>query len=172
MEWWQILLLIFSILITVFLFAVFLDIAMVITFSQKLERRVKALSIILTEKKQLICLCYKDLESYSGKLSEIDESLYKKTLALNTESLEAEQINETEKTLRDAWARLDFAFEKQGRDPKQQEIVENYRDLNANYRQCTASYNYDVTGYNYWIKVPLASFLPWVLGYRRKEKLN
>lgn len=170
MNWWQILVLILLILVVLYLFAAFVCLGMSTNFKNKLQERLKAMSIILTEEKSLLLLAFSNLEK-AGKLKEEDLALVKMIKELNPEDLKEDQINEISSKLTQGWSKYEFIISKVYKK-RSNEPIENYKDLSANMMQCSASYNADIKGYNYWISVPLAGFFPYLAGYRKKELIK
>lgn len=163
MEWWQILILILLILAVLYLFAASICMGMAIVFKEKLKENTKALSIIMTEQKSLLLLAFERANRQQWEIEALRN--------LETEELKEENISSLAAVIRNSYSRLEYDLNKKPTKEKR-DFKENYGDLSANYAQVCANYNSAVIGYNYWIKVPLASLLPHIAGYRKKEPLK
>jgi hypothetical protein len=147
----------------------------ILDFRGRLKKRIAALSVLFGEKKDVLM----SLADYYRKadLDLTDED--NKALALvastdckNVKEKEAQEIHDMlssfEKRLTylgasNAWIR---------RGDEYQSLAAVLSDLDANYRRIVAIYNSDLVGYEYWRKTPLYRLWLYLLGFRKKKRLN
>lgn len=167
MNWLQILLYAFSIFLVIYVFVFFYALESLITFRSRLKKRTLAISLLLSEKKDvllsMLALMEKDIKDESTK----EEATQVRWLKVN--KLQAKEIENCLNLLSSLQKRL-VLFANNNEHGKSEEFLEYFdilNDLDANYRKTAAIYNSDLLGYEYWRKTPLFRF--WFFVFRFKE---
>ncbi len=171
MEWWQILLYVVSIILVLYVFGFFYALECILTFKEKIRKKTLAISILLSEKKDVLTSLYNLMKKDIHEKS-INEN-FEKVDSLNLNKLKANDIESSLFILTTLQKQLVMFA-----NSNEYKTSENYRtffdiltDLDTNYRKLAAVFNSDVTGYDYWRKTPLYRFVFFVLRFKEIKRL-
>ncbi len=172
MEWWRILSYVISILLVLYALGFFYALECIFTFKDKIRKKTLAISILLSEKRDVLFSLFSLMEKYIT-----DRSILVSLETVNSLSLDKLKCQEIE----DAVILL-TTFQKQlvmyanSSGYSDNEDYKTYfgllADLDMNYRKMTAIFNSDITGYDYWRKTPLFRGLLYVFGFREVKRLS
>ena len=171
MEPWQVITLIALIVVAILLFGIFLVMAHVIYFSNRLKKRESAMKIIIAEKKEILSSLFDGIRNEGLSVEGIEEEKIDQLRIPLPKKIHLE--NELS-FLREIEAKLTIFLNKNqsfASEHNNKLLIDNHHDLDVNLKRCIANYNYELTGYAYWIKVPILRFVPFLFGYRKKERL-
>ena len=171
MEWWQILLYVVSILFVIYVFVFFYALECLLTFRSRLKKRTLAISLLISEKKDvllsMLALMEKDIKDDSTK----EEATQVRWLKVD--KLQPKEIENCLSLLSFLQKRL-VLFANNNEYESNEEYhtyFEILSDLDANYRKTAAIYNSDVLGYEYWRKTPLFRGLFFLLRFKEIKRL-
>lgn len=175
MEWYEILILIASILLVIYLSGFVYVLHQLRLFSRKLKRETMTANAVLSEKRDVLLSMWKICD---GKKLIVETS--KNSLATQTHWVKFEKLDA--KALGEANARLDetkrFLFVIGERTPKELlgeeyfSLKELLDDLDRSYRHLISVYATDMTGYEYWRKLLVYRPVMFILGFRAKVALS
>ncbi len=171
MEWWQILLYVISIILVIYLFGMFYALECIITFRSRLKKKTLAISLLLSEKRDVLLSMLSLLED------QIEDESTKENAAqvrwLKMDNLQSKEIDNYLATMSSLQKRLVlFANSTEFKNNDNYlTYFELLSDLDANYRKIAAIFNSDVVGYEYWRKTPLFRPLFFVFGFREIKRL-
>ncbi len=171
MEWWQILLYAISITLILYMIGFFYALECISTFKEKIRKKTLAISILLSEKKDVLQSLFSLMKNDIQDKSILDS--YEKVNSLNLDKLESKDIELSLIILTTLQKQLImFANSTEYKDN------ENYltyhdilNDLDTNYRKMTAVFNSDITGYDYWRKTPLFRGLFHIFRFKEINRL-
>ncbi|MBP5091449.1 MAG: hypothetical protein J6328_02700 [Bacilli bacterium] len=175
MQTWQVILLIVGILFLLYTSVEVYVIWSVAGFSNKLKRRLLAVSIVLNERRDVLLAQVDGFRSVSVAFRDSDELVFRQARELDLSKVKAEEVHGISQLLNDAESRFNYLAGKNAWATKTEEFQTlslTAKDLEANYRQAIMGYNTDLLGYNYWVKIPLCHWIPWLLGWRKKERIG
>jgi|GEM_PF-832023 len=175
MEAWQIVLLVVVILLFFYIGVLVYVFSMIRVFKTKLKQRLIAMSVLLSEKKEMLLGIRFEFVKAKVKLDKADAGLYDRVQHLTIKSLKDTEISPIEQTLKEAQNRLNFIAQTNPWATKSEEYqnaVHTLHDIDVNFRQAVVIYNSDLNGYNYWIRVPLCHAVAWLFGNHKKSPLN
>lgn len=173
MEWWQILLYVLSLLALVYIIAFFYSLESIITFRGKLKKRTIALSVLLSEKKDVLLSLHAMIENNGLNQDDAIRKSAAQVRWLKISKLKAKDIANVVFVLSDLQKRL-VLFGNSHQLSDNMEFItftDTLADLDANYRRTAAIFNSDVEGYEYWRKSPLFRFWFWIDGFRPMNRL-
>lgn len=173
MELYQILLYAISILIAIYLIAFFYALESLITFRNKIKKRTLAISILLSEKKDVLLSMYALIDNASLLKDDATKDVTTQVRWLQTANLKIENIENSIATLSSLQKKLImFSSSEEMRGNKDFEAYrEIINDLDANYRRTAAIFNSDTVGYEYWRKTPLFRLCFFVFGFKKIKRL-
>ncbi len=174
MKPWQVLVLIGAIVLTLYVVLNVFVLHKVIASSAKLKQRQNALSIILSEKKEVLLSQIEGFRSVKVNIRDTDEEVFEKIRALELDTLKAEEVHDVAVLLRDGQSRFNYLSGKNPWATKTNEydtFTLTGKDLDSNYHRAVMAYNTDLTAYNYWNSIPLCHWIPFLLGYRKRERI-
>lgn len=174
MEWWQILIWILALIGLMYGAGFFYCLSLLLAFRKKLSKRFVALSVLYSEKRDILLSLYAVCDAAGVKFESSLKESAAKVRWLKTNILKEEDAEMVALTL-DALEKRLFILAQSEAGLRTNADYQNYtstlRDIDANYRRIIAVYNSDVTGYEYWRKTPLF-FIPfWFCGFRKKKRL-
>ncbi len=171
MEWWQVFFYVISILLAIYAIGFFYALECIATFKEKIRKKTLAISILFTEKRDVLVSLFSLMEKDIK-----DESILatvKEVNSLNLNKLKTSDIEPSIMVLTTLQKQL-IMFAN-STDYKNNNNYETYfdllTDLDMNYRKMTAIFNSDITGYDYWRKTPLFRGLFYVFGFREIKRL-
>lgn len=171
MEWWQILLYSISIIIVVYVFGMFYALECLITFRTKIKKKTLAISLLLSEKRDVLLSLMTLLENDIHDESIKESATKVRWLKMNNVS--SKDIEAYLFLLSSLQKRL-VLFANNGEYKNDENFVAYFEilsDLDANYRKIAATFNSQVVGYEYWRKTPLFKGLFFVFGFREIKRL-
>ena len=175
MQPWQIVLLIFGILLLAYSSIEVFVIWSVAGFGNKLKRRLLAVSIVLNERRDVLMAEIDGFRAVGVYFRDSDELVFRQVRELDLSKVKAMEVHNISQLLNDAESRFNYLAGKNAWATKTEEFETLSlvsKDLEVNYRQAVMGYNTDLLGYNYWVKVPLCHWIPWLLGWRVKERIG
>ncbi|MCQ2741791.1 MAG: hypothetical protein MJ239_00595 [Bacilli bacterium] len=149
--------------------------ARITDFRSKLKKRLYAISILLSEKKDIIVAMGDFFVSNGIKLSKTQEAAINCLRFLTIDELKDTDVKTVETTIKDAVGHVKFLASTNPELTKKESFVtlsDSLHDIDNNLRQGIAIYNSDLLGYSYWFKSPLTHWLFYIFGNRAKEPLN
>lgn len=171
MEWWQILLYAISIILVIYAFGLFYALECILTFKERIRKKTLAISILLSEKKDVLISLYGLMKNDIHDKSILDN--LEKVNSLNLDKLKAKDIEDSLIILTTLQKQLVMFA-----NSTEYKTSENYNtyfdilsDLDTNYRKLTAVFNSDITGYDYWRKTPLFRGVFFIFGFREIKRL-
>ena len=173
MEWWQILLYVLCILTLIYLLGFFYALESIITFRGKIKKRTIAISLLLSEKKDVLLSMYSLIENANLLKDEATRDITTQVRWLQTANLKTNEIENTIATLSSLQKRL-FLFSSEKELQNNEDFLaymDMAKDLDANYRKSAAIFNSDLLGYEYWRKTPLFRFWFFVFGFKKMKRL-
>ena len=174
MESWQILLIIVAVILFIYLAAFFVIVSHAFDFNLRLKRRLRALNIILFEKRELLLKLNDAALSEGATFSERDKenlstlqqmSFNKPVFAISKNAISLQ------KAIQSRLFYIVRSNSKLKEDPQIQSILDMIGDLDRNIRTSCSLYNADVQAYNYWIAVPFFKWLFFILGQRTRNPI-
>ncbi len=171
----QIVSLVLSILAAVYLAVMIFVISTIGHFVSRMRKVMIGISIVLSERKEIFLSIVDDFQNMGVSFRGSDIAVFDQVRAMQADHLKARDVSEISALFREAESRLRFLFGKNpwaNKSAKQRELWSTLEELDANYRQTIVNYNTELTGYNYWVKVPFCHWIPWLFGFRVREKLN
>jgi hypothetical protein len=175
MEAWQIVLLVVVILLFFYVGVLVYVFSMIRVFKSKLKQRLIAMSVLLSEKKEMLLAIHFEFVKAKVKLDKADSGLYDRVQHIAIKSLKDNEVSPIEQTLKEAQNRLNFIAQTNPwatKSDEYQNAVHALHDIDVNFRQSIVIYNSELMGYNYWIRVPLCHAVAWIFGNRKKLPLN
>ncbi|OPZ36112.1 MAG: hypothetical protein BWY98_00523 [Tenericutes bacterium ADurb.BinA155] len=175
MEPWQIVLLIVVVLLFFYVGVLVYVFSMIRVFKSKLRAHLIAMSVLLSEKKEMLLGIHFEFVKAKVKLDKADAGLYDRVQHLAIKALKDNEVAPIEQTLKEAQNRLNFIAQTNPWATKSedyQNAMRTLHDIDVNFRQAIVVYNSDLNGYNYWIRVPLCHAVAWLFGNRKKAPLN
>ena len=175
MQPWQIVLLIVGIILLVYTAIEVYVIWSVVGFSNKLKRRLLAVSIILNERRDFLLSEIDGFRAAGVPFRDSDELVFRQVRELQLSKLKPEDVHYISQLLNDADSRFNYLATKNAWATKGEEFQTLSlisKDLEVNYRQSVVGYNTDLLGYNYWVKIPLCHWIPGLLGFRARERIG
>lgn len=169
MEWWQILLYVLLITLLFYMIGFFYALESIITFRGKIKKRTLAISVLLSEKKDVLLSMYKIVDDAGLLKDDSTKDFTSQVRWLQTAKMKNNEIESSINTLSSLQKRL-FLFSETDelKDDKDfASYLEIAKDLDANYRKSAAIFNSDVVGYEYWRKTPL--FRAWFFLFKFRE---
>lgn len=162
------------IVFTFIIWAVFVG-ARIHDFKDKLRKRLYAISILLSEKKDII-LTMSDVFVENGiELTSSQEAAINCLRFTSIETLKDVEVNPIEVAIKDAVGHVKFLASTHPELAKTEAFVtlsDSLNDIDTNFRQAIAIYNSDLLGYNYWCKSAATHWLFHMFGNREKNPLN
>lgn len=158
-----------------YLLGFFLCLSSLIDFSSRLKKRLTALAILFSEKRDVLLA----LDAYYRKTGLAYSSADKEALAFVSavpdKNIKDVDVKGTHDTLSSLEKRLRYlgdsnAWIKQG--DEYAPMMSLLSDLSSNYRRIIAVYNSDLLGYEYWRKYPIYRLWFFLLGFRAKKRLS
>ena len=158
MEAYQVVLLVFGIILGLYIVLLIMDLIFVLSFRRIFIKHNKALEVFLHYKYDNIKKLLDILDKYNVRIgdkylrmfSEISPDCFS-----NQESRECLEARTSLSMLRDELVYLAEQNEKLSKHGEIRQAKNYITEMDANYRNLIAMYNADVLGYNYWI-----SFIP------------
>lgn len=173
MEWWQILLYVVSIALALYMIGFFYAFESLVTFKGKIKRRTMAISILLSEKRDVLLSMYKIADEKKMFDDDLTKDFTSQVRWLQTTKLKAGEIESSISTLSSLQKRL-FLFSESDELKNDKDFtayLEIVQDLDANYRRSAAIFNSDVVGYEYWRKTPLFRLWFYIFNFRQIKRL-
>ena len=171
MEWWRIFLYVISILLVLYAFGLFYALECIFTFKEKIRKKTLAISILLSEKRDVLLSLFSLMEKDVTDKSILTSLEMVNSLSL--EKLKCQDIEHAIALLTNLQKQLVMFANSNGYSNN--EDYETYfgllTDLDMNYRKMTAVFNSDITGYDYWRKTPLFRGLLYIFGFREVKRL-
>lgn len=172
---WKIIVLILIIAAILYLIGFFYCLATLMYFKRKIAKRVAALSIVYSEKREVLLALDEYFRTANMELDENDIGCVEAVRALKGGRLKEKDIMFQQETLSALEKRLRFkaglnSWVKAGSD--YETMISFLGDLNRSYRKIVAVYNSDLLGYEYWRKQPVYKYLFFIFGFRQKERIN
>lgn len=132
-----------------------------------------AISILLSEKKDVLLSMYAIIDNSPSLTDEAMKNMTTQVRWLQTAELKAENIEESISILSSLQKQLLMSSTINGlnKDDEFETHREMLIDLDANYRRTAAIFNSDVLGYEYWRKTPLFRFWFFIFGFRTIKRL-
>ena len=175
MKLWQVILLIIGILVLAYTAIEVYVIWSVAGFSNKLKRRLLAVSIVINERRDVLLAEIDGFRSVGVAFRDSDELVFRQLREMDLSKIKAQDVHYISQLLNDAESRFSYLAGKNAWATKTEEFETlslTSKDLQVNYRQAVVGYNTDLLGYNYWVKIPLCHWIPWCLGWRKKERIG
>ena len=170
----QILVWILTLIGLVYVFFAIYTIIVLFDFRGKLRKRLVALSVLFTEKKEILLSLYDLYLKAKLPLTPDIKAMKKTTAALPTEPKNEEEALNIAATLSDFQRRLSLLAEEERYILLHQDYISyanSLKDLENNYHRIIAAYNTDLNGYEYWRKNILYRWLTWVFRFRKRRRL-
>jgi ABC-type lipoprotein release transport system permease subunit len=175
MQAWQIVLLVIVVLLFFYVGVLIYVMSMVRVFRSRLRKRLIAMSVLLSEKKEMLLAINYEFKKSKVKLDKADQKLYDQVQFLKISELKDVQIAPASQILKDAQNRLNFVAQINPWATKSEEYqtyANSIHDIDVNFRQNIVLYNSDLNGYNYWVAVPACRWFAYIFGNRKKQPLN
>jgi len=144
-------------------------------FSSRLKKRLNALAILFSEKRDVLL----SLDAYYRKTGLTYSSADKEALAfvsaVPSKNIKDIDVKATHDTLASLEKRLRYLGDSNSWIQQGDEfapMMSLLSDLSSNYRRIIAVYNSDLLGYEYWRKQPLYRLWFFLLGFRAKKRLS
>lgn len=171
----EIFLIVLAVLLVLYIGFFFYVLGSVSAFNTSLNKRLIALSVLLSEKKDVLLSLYA-LFDENGALfnSDIKDSCAK-VCWLQIDKLDEEGVTSASILLSDLQKRLTLLFtqnEKLISLKDSKGYFATLLDLDGNYRRIISTFNADIIGYEYWRKMWLYSWCFFLLGFRKRPHLN
>ncbi len=172
---WKIAYLLLAIGAIVYLIGFFSCFISLLGFKRKLAKRIAALSIVFSEKREVLLALDTYYREAKMECSEADLECVRKVAAMQEKRIKDtdvpfyyETLSSLEKRLRyladsNSWIKAGDDFET---------MLSLLSDLNGNYRRIAAVYNSDLLGYEYWRKQIFYRLWFFLFGFRKKERIH
>lgn len=172
---WRIFALVVTIMLVLYLIGFFYCFALLHSFKKKLKKRIVGVSIVFSEKKELLLALDAYYRDAKMEYEEEDLACVREVASLNNGRIKEADIPYYRDSLQKLEKRLRFKADsnswiKAGSD--YETMTSFLTDLNKNYRRIVAIYNSDLLGYEYWRRRWPYHYLFVLLGFRKKERLN
>lgn len=174
MQPWQIIFLIAVIIVIVYCVFLIFVVTMAFAFRGKLDKRLVAVNILFSEKRDVLLALYAEFKRVNVVFSPSDEDAISKLrdpMPKNIKGTDAATIN---KILNSGETHLNYLAAKNQWATKSQEYVNfssSLHDLDLNYRKNVAIYNRDISGYTYWTHVKLCFLFMLLFGFRKRDPI-
>ena len=174
MEVYQIVLLILLIVGFSYFLLLFYVISHVIEFSRRLEAKLRAMNILLSEKASAIIRIGDDFLSMGAHFSEADKASLEALPQLVFDPSTYEVVCANRVAVEDAYKHISFLASTNRWATKSETYIEAKSlidDIDKNFRQCSVLYNGDLAGYNYWLTIPGTRLFSFIFGFRKGKQV-
>lgn len=175
MEPYQIILLILVLLIFLYVAYLIYVLTMARIFRTSMKKRIVALSVLFSEKKEILLAISKVFTKSKVTFSNADKAEMINLTEIVVSPLRPIDVIIVSAKLKESQKRLNYIGQVNPwatRSEEYRSFMVSLHDLDANYRRIIALYNGDVAAYNYWIKAPLSFWITHLFGNRKRENLN
>ena len=154
LEWYEILIIVVGALLLVYVLGLIVNLAFIVAFKRKINEHKKAITIVLTQKKEALINLVLLIEKRDPKLDprffallqDIDENYFAKIY-----SPETKKARETLSYVRQELAGISNKSSDLQKNEEFKLSLASINSLDEQFRVLIASYNADIIGYNYWI---------------------
>ena len=154
LEWYEILIIVIGSFVLLYVLGFIVNLAFVATFKRKINEHRKAITIVLTQKKEALLNLVLIMEKSDSKLDPrffallqaIDENYFSKIY-----SIETKKARETLSYVRQELAGISNKSNDLQKNEEFKLSIASINSLDEQFRVLLASYNADIIGYNYWI---------------------
>ena len=154
LEWYEILIIVIGSFVLLYVLGFIVNLAFVATFKRKINEHRKAITIVLTQKKEALLNLVLIMEKSDSKLDprffallqDIDENYFSKIY-----SNETKKARETLSYVRQELAGISNKSNDLQKNEEFKLSIASINSLDEQFRVLLASYNADIIGYNYWI---------------------
>jgi hypothetical protein len=171
---WQIVVWIVVLLALAYLFFAIYSIIVLFDFREKLRKRLVALSVLFSEKKEILLSLYNLFHKAKLPLDDSLKAMGEAVVGLDTDVINEKQAMAAITLLNDFQRRLSLLSEEERYIQKSSDFesyVNSLKDLENNYHRIVAAYNTDLNGYEYWRQRPIYVWLTWLFGFRKRDRL-
>lgn len=169
-----VLLWIVTLLALAYLFFAIYTIIVLVDFKEKLSKRFVALSVVYSEKKEVLLSLFSLYQKAKLPLENEIKVAKKDVVSLVTEARDEKESITIVNTLNAFQRRLSLLGEEERyiqQSPDFLGYMNTLKDLDNNYHRIVAAYNADLSGYEYWRKRTIYRWLTWTLGFRKRDRL-
>lgn len=154
LEWYEILIIVIGSFVLLYVLGFIVNLAFVATFKRKINEHRKAITIVLTQKKETLLNLVLIMEKSDSKLDprffallqDIDENYFSKIY-----SIETKKARETLSYVRQELVGKSNKSNDLQKNEEFKLSIASINSLDEQFRVLLASYNADIIGYNYWI---------------------
>jgi len=154
LEWYEILIIVIGSFVLLYVLGFIVNLAFVATFKRKINEHRKAITIVLTQKKEALLNLVLIMEKSDSKLDprffallqDIDENYFSKIY-----SIETKKARETLSYVRQELVGKSNKSNDLQKNEEFKLSIASINSLDEQFRVLLASYNADIIGYNYWI---------------------
>lgn len=173
-EAWQIWLLVILIILSLYLIGFIYVFSRIRHFSKSMNLRIKSISVILVEKKDVLLTLLAVYDEEGVRLDSAENKAAQKVRWVKVEVKDEKEVLEIVETFSVLQKRLSYLAEA-NRHLKEDRSYQIHKsaldDLDSNYRRIVALYNHDVTLYDYWRKTFLYRPIFSLLHLKKWERL-
>lgn len=145
-----------------------------LSFQGKLNKRLIAFSVLLKEKKDILSTLYNLFDEKGIAIDSLTKESCAKMCWLKIDTLKENEIRAVSTTISDLQKRLTLLVSQDASLSKDEEVIRllsTLMDIDGNYRRITATYNSEIIGYEYWRKMWLYSWIFFLCGFRKRNRL-
>ncbi|MGM9814134.1 MAG: hypothetical protein ACI32C_04510 [Candidatus Enteromonas sp.] len=143
-------------------------------FAKRLRARTKALLTLMSEKRRLLLLLDGELRHYHAAYEESDEEAVSALKSLNLMEITYKEAKDTLSFIGRVETRLRFlghdldGFEK---DPQCEEWLASLEEIDHSIRRGTSFYNMEAAALNYWVSIPMAGWINYLFGIKKRDPI-
>ena len=175
MQPYQIVLLILLIVIFLYILLLFFVLSHVFEFNNRMNKKLRAMNILLSEKAQLLQTIGDDFASMKVSFNEGDKEIIESLSMMKFDKSKYEEVCANSALIDKAYKRLSFLSSTNVWATRSETYIESRSlldDIDKNFRQCSVLYNGDLITYNYWITIPGTRLLVRLFGFKKGKQVS
>ncbi len=175
MQAYQIILLIVLILAFLYFIVLFFVFSHVLEFNKRMNKKLRAMNILLSERAQLLGTIGDDFLSMKVVFSKADKEALSNLSSLKFDTSRYERVCENSAIIDNAAKHISFLASTNKWATKSEVYISSKAlldDIDKNFRQCSVLYNGDLVAYNYWITIPTTRLFVRMFGFKKGKQVS